>query len=549
MTKPKKTRFDRRTFVKGTVGTAGILGLAGCLGDTDDEDEAAGADDDDDSPDDEEISREEKLYVGQSQSPVHWDPVEQMDVHTQFVANHIYTQLYTFDEGLELIPSELTVDLPEEERDGERYTVEIVDYAEWHNGDPVTAEDVEYTYLQPLEEETRMMESFEMIDEIEIIDETTIQFDLDRPYGAFPINLAHQVTPKNVREDDLDTFRNEMPIGSGPYRFVDWTQGEYAIIERWDDYWGELDPYLQEIEFVPLEEDTTRITSLETGENDMIEGIPASLWDSVEGMDEAEIQSEPAMNYNKFAFNLREGPTSDIRVREAIDYCFDLDQAVENFVEPAGARLYSPANPAIQEEWDFPQEEWEEYAYPRDIDRAIELFDEADVPDDYEFTIICPPDDVREELSVSMANGIEEAGYSAQVQRLGWDTFIDLFTTGDEDDYNVYISGRSSTPNLPRLLSSLWSNEVSGINNGIYYEDEEFEEWLTQASEEPDFETQRELMIQIIERALEQKLHLPTHGNLNSWGVKEWVHDLQVHPIAQYNPRVVSDYSNIWVDR
>jgi len=551
---------NRRTFVKGSLGTAAVIGLAGCLGDDaddaddaaapadDGDDAAAPADDGDDADDTEDVPRDQKLFIGQSQAPVHFDPVEQMDVHSQFIGLQIYTNLYTFDEGLGLVPSELTVDLPEVERDGERYIVEIVDYAEFHNGDPVTAEDVQYTVEQPLVEESRMMESFEMVESTEIVDDTTVQFDLDQPYGAFPVNLAHQVTPKAVREDDLDTFRNEMPIGSGPYRFVDWQQGEYALIERWDDYWGDLDPHIQEIEFVPLEEDSTRITTLETGENDMIEGIPASLWDTVEGIADAEIHTSESMNYNYFVFNLNEGPTADIRVREAIDHCIDIDQAVENFVEPAGARMYSPANPAWQEEWDFPQEEWEEYHLPRDIDRAQELFAEADVPDDYEFTIICPPDDVREDISVSMANGIDEAGYEAQVQRLGWDTFIDQFVSGDENDYNVYILGRSSTPNLPRLLSSLWSIEVSGINNGLYYGDEEFEDMMRQAAREPEYDAQRDLMIRIIEHALEQKLHLPVHGNLNSWAAKEYVHDIQIHPVAQYNPRMVSDYNNMWME-
>lgn len=544
---------QRRKFLQGAAGGAAALGLAGCLG-GDPEDGNGNGDDGDDTDgtdvEEDDIPRDSKLFIGQSKAPVHFDPVEQMDVDSQYVGERIYSLLYTFDEGIGLQPSDLTTDLPEVSREGERYVIEIVDYAEFHNGDPVTSEDVQYMIEQPLEEGTRMAESFEMVDETEIIDDTTLQVDLEYPYGFFPIQLSHHVAPKAVREDDLDTFRNEQPIGSGPFRFVDWVQGEYVEIERWDDYWGDLDPNIAEVEYIPIEENTTRVTNLQTGEVDMMDLIPPSLWDTVQDMDDSTVYDQQGLNYYYFAFNCLEGPTADLQVREALGHCINETQAVENFVNPAGVRQYSPANPAFVEEWDFPAEDWQAFELEQDTDQAASMLDDAGVPDDYEFTIICPPDDMREELSVSLANGIQDAGYDAQVERLGWGTFIDVFTSGDPEDYNVYILGRGSTPDLPRLLYSLWHREPAGVNNGVHFDpDHEIHDLMEEAQREPDRDMQRQMQMDIIDMALENRLHIPMYGLVNTWAAKDFVHDYSTHAISQMNPRLVSDYNNVWVDR
>jgi peptide/nickel transport system substrate-binding protein len=113
-------------------------------------------------------------------------------------------------------------------------------------------------------------------------------------------------------------------------------------------------PNLAEIEFRPVEEPTTRTTTLRNGENDVIKDIPPDSWETVGNMDNASIAEEPGVGYFYLAFNCNEGPTTDPEVREAVDYAFSMDNAVERFVEPAGVRQYSPMPEVIVEDWDFP---------------------------------------------------------------------------------------------------------------------------------------------------------------------------------------------------
>ncbi|SDG03310.1 peptide/nickel transport system substrate-binding protein [Halorubrum xinjiangense] len=522
----------RKILASGAAGTS--LLLAGCAGGGDGSDGGDGSNGSNgsDGSDGSDGGSAPTLYFSQVKGPLDLDPVVLNDVPSAQIAGRIFDGIYEYDDALGIQPK-IAAEQPTVEREGERYIVPIREDAEFQNGDPVTAEDVIHTMLAPVEEETGNASEVDMVDTAEAIDEHTVQFDLSYPYGAFTIAMIRSVVNASVRQEDTEAY-NQEPVTSGPFQLVEWEPEDYATVERWDDYWdGDNLPEIGGIEFEPIEEQTTRVTELETGNVDIIETIPPQLYETVEGNQNASVTEVPGIGYFYLAFNCGEGPTSDPLVREAVDYCVSMDQAVENFVEPAGVRQYSPYPASISEEWDFPVDEWSDIQHGQDLEEAQALFDEAGVPMDYNWRIIVPPDDKREQIGISIGDGLQNAGFeNVEVQRLDWGTFLDAYVTGSEDDFNMYTLGWSGSPDPDTFAYNLLSQETEGVTNGTFHGYDEASEMLTQARESADREERRQLYIDATTTLLEGRVHLPAYNLNNSYGVRNAVEGFSAHPIS-----------------
>ncbi len=535
-------RVPRRVLLRG-VGGATTLALAGCVGGGSDGDGDGGSDGDNSGDGDGSGGR---LQLAQAKSPIEFDPVVLNDVPSAEVADQIFEAPYQFSQDLELVP-ELASGQPEIERGGQRWIVPLNGDATFQNGDPVTASDVAYSYTAPLEEETENAGEVNMIETVEPVDETAVQYDLRFEFGAFKWYLSRSVVPESVREADKDAFNKEAPVGSGPFTFGDWNEGEFVELSRWDDYWGEPVPDLSTVEFTPVEEGTTRITTLETGENDVVKGIPPQSWQTIENMSNASVEAVEGVGYFYLAFNCNEGATADPQVREAVDYAFSMDDAVEQFVEPTGVRQYAPVPSVLSEQWDFPVEEWADIPRERDVDRAKSLLDDAEaVPDDWTAEIIVPPDNKRENIGVSVGNGIEAAGYSANVTRLDWSQFLEQYNTGSADDYNMYTLGWAGSPDPDTFMYFLFAQEQEGVTNGTFYRNDQVDRDITQARLATDREERRSRYVDAITTILEQRVHIPSYNLRNSFGVRDRVRDFAAHPTAQF--RLVAEGSSVSVE-
>jgi peptide/nickel transport system substrate-binding protein len=550
----------RRVLGLGAAGLAGLAGCAGGDGDSTGTEAPSGGDSTATETGSDSSSSEMsggRLRIALVKSPLEFDPIILNDVPSAQVTQNIYDGLYEYDAGTGFVP-QLATGSPEVSNGGTRWVVEMTGDATFHNGDPLTAEDVKYTYEAPVNEETENAPEVNMIESITVVDETTVQFDLSYPFGPFQHALTGStlgIVPQSVRESDRDAFNTQSPVGSGPFEFVDWQEGNYVRLQRNDDYWGEPMPNLAELELVPVEEATTRVTTLRNGENDVIEEIPPKLYSTVRGISDASIDEVPGIGYFYLAFNCNEGPTADPMVREAVDYCFSMDQAVSSYVEPTGVRQYSPLPRSLAEDWDMPLDEWEQIPHEKNIEEAQALFDEAGVPMDYQWRIIVPPDDKREQIGISVSNGLKEAGFdNVSVQRLDWGAFLDKYVTGSENDYNMYTLGWSGTPDPDAFTYYLLgrTDDVLGQTNGTYWGansdvGQEAAQKFVTARESPDYEERRQLYIEGITTALEERAHLPAYNLKNSFGVKEYVNDFTSHPVDSFH--IATNHNNVSVDR
>lgn len=539
--------IPRRRVLQGLA--VGVAGLAGCMGG----DDEPGGDGNGGGNGGGTPQKGGTLRYAQVKSPIEFDPIVLNDVPSSEISGMVFEGLYEYDETTGHVPL-LAAGEPEVEMDGKRWTVTIKDGATFQNGDPVTASDVKYSFEAPVAEETENANEVVMIDSITAVDESTVQFDLKYPFGPFQNTLHRSIVPETVREEDKEAFSTEQPVGSGPFSFDSWEEGKSATVVQNEEYWGEPMPRLDAIEFVPIEEATTRVTTLSNGDNDVIQEIPPQQWSTVEGLNNSRIDAVPGVGYFYLAFNCNEGPTTDPTVREAVDYVFDMDQAVSNFIEPTGVRQYSPLPKSVADAWEMPIEEWKTIPHGKDTDQAKQLFNEAGVDPNYSWKIIVPPDNKREQIGISVANGLKEVDFDATVQRLDWATFLEKYNTGKVNDYNMYTLGWSGTPDPDAFTYYLFgrTKDTLGVTNGSYWgnnseEGKQAAQKFVDARQTADREQRRMLYIDGITTMLEQRAHLASYNLKNSYGVRNYVKEFTSHPVTQFS--FISSYNNTWLSQ
>ena len=548
---------NRRRMLLGMTTTA-TAGLAGCTGDgsdtqtemdeTDMGDGTAEMTDSATPP----AKQGGTLTIAQAKSPIEFDPVVLNDVPSAEIASRVFEGLYTYNEATKVVP-ELAAEMPTVENDGTRYTVPLKEGPTFSNGDPVTAEDVAYSFTAPVDEETENAAELNMIETVEAVDDRTVRFDLKFPFGPFMHTLTRSVVPKSVREQDREAFRTE-PVGSGPFTFEEFQEGELATISARDDYWGEPQPLVDGVEFRPVEEPTTRLTTLQNAKNLVVKGVPPKLYNTIEGMSEAQVQEQASISYFYLAMNCKEGPTANKTVREAVDYTFSMDEAVADYVEPAGARQYSPIPQSVAESWDFPVDQWKQVPHDKNIDKAQQLFDEAGVSTDYSWKIIVPPDNKREQIGIQVGNGLQQAGFeNVSVQRLDWDAFLDQYVTGAEADYNMFTLGWSGLPDPNSFMYPLFARaeDALGVTNGCYYganseAGKTASDKIVQARESADREQRRQLYVDAISTVLEDRAHIPAYSLKSSFGVRNKVKDFLPHAVDQFH--LSTSHNNVYLD-
>lgn len=552
---------NRRKFLQAAA-SAGIVGLAGCAGGNGDGNgdgtgdgtpTATPAEDDTDTGTT-ESGRGGTLNFAQTSSPVELDPVNNSGGnYSIMLKNLVYDPVLGYDRNTNLVPI-LAEEVPTLE--GNEFTLNLDPDARFHNGDQVTAEDVKYTFEATIEEDTSYSSNFSVVDTIEVEDDTTAHFTLTEPYVPILHAIAHHVAPKSVREQDPEGFGIDTFVGAGPYQVTEFVENDHVTMSGWDDYWGAGSPHLDEVTFTPINEPTNRVTQLQTGEQDVINRIPPQFWNTVNNMDDAEVTSGPSLSYQFAAFNQNEGECAKRDVRLAIDHCVDLDQTIEQYIKPGGGRIYSPLPSSVAEAWDMPLDKWTNSWADKDIDRAKELFEQAGVPDDWTCNIIVSSTEKRRQTAVSIANGIQEAGYDAQVQYLDFATMLDRYNSGDASQVNIYLLGWTRAPDPDRFLYELL--HIDGAFQGQYYDNDRFNELLEEARVTADREQRREMYIEAIDLFVEDRVHLPLYYTSVSMGVKNYVKGLKTHPISTYNPYLYgnrnnthadTEGSNVWVDR
>ena len=223
----------------------------------------------------------------------------------------------------------------------------------WHDGEPVTSADVEFSFTAPGSGEAPMYKPFvSKIANIEIVDDLTVRFTLSEPWVAFEtaslakLNLA----PKHIwepiladladSEDNAESIQEDIPIGSGPFKFVAWKPSEEVILEVNSDHFSPPNAERWILRIIPNVE--SALGQLQTGELNFLmefEGDPTLLEATATGDPNLEMVATTELGFRFFAMNNRVEPLNDPAMRRALAHVVPKQAIINNifkgFAEPA----------------------------------------------------------------------------------------------------------------------------------------------------------------------------------------------------------------------
>lgn len=317
--------------------------------------------------------------------------------------------------------------------DGLTWTVTIQDDVYFTDGEPLTAEDVAFTYNTV--KESSSVNDFTMLDQAQALDNTTVVFTMNRPFSIWPYTMAVVgIVPAHAY--DPATYGTN-PIGSGRYILKQWDRGQQVILEANPDYYGEK-PAMEQVTILFMEEDAAFLAA-QAGQVDVAYTSATYSMETVEGYSLASYASVdnrgfnlpavPAGEVNENGVPVGNDFTSDVLVRRALNIGVDRQEMIDNVLNGYGTPAYSVCD---QMPW---YNEDSQVAY--DPEGAAALLDEAgwllgeggirkkDGKQAELVLLYSQGDSVRQALAVDFANQMEELGIVCSVEGVGWDTAYD----------------------------------------------------------------------------------------------------------------------------
>ncbi|WP_127562110.1 ABC transporter substrate-binding protein [Nioella ostreopsis] len=444
------------------------------------------------------------LVVGQVAEPQALDPHAVTAVNDFRILMNVYDGLVRYASGtLEVEPALATSwDISE---DGTVYTFTLREGVSFHDGSPFNAEAVVFNFDRMLDEDHPYHDTgpfplsffFSAVEEVEALDDMTVQFTLNAPYAPFLSNLAYPtgliVSPAAVMEHGQDFGRN--PSGTGAFVFEEWRANEAVVVTGNPDYWGGA-PALEAVVFRPITDANTRVAEMLAGGIDMMVEVPPVALSEFGG-DSFQIVEQAGPHVWFLILNALEGPFADVRVRQAANYAINKEAIVNDVLEGTAAVAAGPTPPAFA--WAY-NEELEPYPY--DPDRARELLAEAGV-ENPEITFYVTEGGSGMLDPVAMGTAIqadlEAVGFDVTIETYEWNTFLGRVNPGLEGEADMaemaWMTNDPDTLPYLALRTDAWPDQ-GGFNSG-YYSNPEVDALLEEARTSTDQDRRAELYRQM----------------------------------------------------
>lgn len=428
--------------------------------------------------------------------PGNLNPSLSTDQYMFSVAGAIFNNLVQFDKQLNPIP-----DLAESWRispDGLTYTFKLRD-AKWHDGKPVTSEDVKFTFEEiTTKHHPRGTVFGKSIERIETPDVRTVVFRLKEVSPAFifinRLGNGGAILPKHVYagSDPKQNPANTRPIGSGAYRFKEWVKGSHIIVERNPQYFKPGKPYLDSVVFKIVPDATGRVLALEQGEGDFLSIYGAPMAEiprlrRTKGVVVTTEGNEATAVLTLAKFNLRHESFKQLKVRQALAHAVNQKLVGERAHYGVGRASVGPIHSDLA--WAYTDDVPK---YPYDLARANALLDEAGYRR--------KPDGVRFRVNVAYNTKQPEIAKTAEIMRDTWNavgvavTLQPLDFAGSNKveadwSYDVHIGQYSCGPDpavgVARLYLTSNIKNAPGVNT-MGYSNPHVDDLFARAAKELD---------------------------------------------------------------
>jgi peptide/nickel transport system substrate-binding protein len=424
-------------------------------------------------------------------SPTNLDPRIGLDAQSERIDELLFDDLLTHDEHFNVHAG-----LAErwENPDPLIYIFHLHSGVKFHNGQPLTARDVKWTFDSLLQGKvpSTKASTYRFIDRIETPDEATVVFHLKEPSATLLWNLsgaAIGIVPYGSAEE-----LSRHPVGSGPFRFVSAEQDKEVILERNDDYWGEK-ARLRAVRFAVVPDSTTRALELRKGSADVaINAMTGDMVLTLERESSLQVVHSPGTVLAYMAFNARDPILKDPRVRQALAYAIDRQPMIHYLLRD----FARPANNLL------PPESWAYNAdvrsYSHDPGHARQLLDVAGYPAvngvRFHLTMKTSTEESTRLLAAVLQQQLREVGIELDIRTFEFATFYSDVTHGEFQLYSLRWVGANEDPDIFEYVFHSSRFTPRGANRS-FYANPRVDALIDQARREPNQNTRRQLYAEV----------------------------------------------------
>lgn len=409
------------------------------------------------------------------------------------VLNQIYdTLLYYSPDGTK-DPEPRIAESYEISDDGLDYTFHLRDDVTFHDGTPVTADDVVFS-IELYKASEYQGSQISMLSSVEATDEHTVVCHLDAPYSPFLQGICSpMIASKAYYESSEDDFVNN-PIGTGPYKFVSRAKGSNIKLEANEDYYRGA-PEIKEVTFEVIPDSSTKAIALQTGEVNFAE-IDSATKPQLEANPAITIAEVPTSAFSYIAMNTEKEPFNDAKVRQAINYAIDRDNLVAVCYD-GEAEVNS--NICAKERFGYSDDQFQ---YTYDPEKAKELLAEAGIETPYDLGEILVAEKYSN-LATVIQNDLKAVGLDVTISVKEFNSYISDLQNGSYGitALNMTLEGDTQT------LEMAFTSDYIGIANNARYSDEEMDKLFEQARTETDNDKRAEIFNEIFTKAQDEAIY------------------------------------------
>ena len=452
-----------------------------------------------------------------------------MDLHgtNDNISNQVNRQLFETlvvqNENMELQPGLASDWRPIDDRVWE---FDLLEGVSFHNGEILTAYDVAFT----MERASRspQVEPFLGVidpDTIEVVDSYTIRIGTYEPFSPFLRHLAHPsagiMNELAVEEAGDDVDRN--PVGTGPFKFASWAAGDRIVLERFDDYHGDVSD-LSEIVFRIMSDGQARTMAIETGDVDVtLSPLPIDL-DRLENHNDIEVLNASGLRVEYLGLNYSHEYLNNVLVRHAINYVLNTEIIVDAAFEGRSNLAQTHVAPAV-----FGYNP-DIAGFPYDVERARELMAQAGLEDGFSITLTVNSEhQQRIDMATMIANQLREINIHAEIEQIEWATFLGEVDSGNLDMFILGWGAITGDADYA-LFPTFHSTSINGGGNSTLFSNPQIDAMLDEARSTTDEASRLQAYSEILEVLREETPWVLLNQDNVFVATRANVHGFTVHP-------------------
>lgn len=467
------------------------------------------------------------LTVASPQDPGSWDPIDTFLVNWASVATNVFDGLTYRGPDLKLVPGLATQ--WEELDDGKRIRFTLREGVTFHNGEAFNAEAVKFTFDRLLGEEGAQgpqRSNYTSIENVEVIDDYTVDFHLSEPDPVLLTKLAGYgamiVPPEYITEHGDDHF-NTHPVGTGPFKVVEYNPREDVQLEAYVEHWGGA-PKLDDVTYRFISEPATAVAELQAGRVDIVipPTVPIGMIETINNHDGASVVSVSSPTVEALRFDTQSGITSDERVRKALIMAVDRQAIIDSILAGEGEMIAS-----FQGAQSFGVDPDME-PIPYDPQRARQLLDEAGVEPGTKVQIdVRGNDSTFGEVAQVVASYLQGVGINASIQPYETNVLLN----------DIVPAGRTGA-----MFQQKWGGWTFDFDNTAYLmyhtgerwnpydSDAELDEMLEAQRSNTDQDEREDLLQAIARYTQDRALEMPLYSINALYGVRDRVQNFEPAP-------------------